>query len=39
MIEYKIDGSVALAEDKESVLIIDQTLLPLEEKILSLKTP
>ena len=38
MSQLKINGSVALAEDKNSVLIIDQTLLPLEEKIISLKT-
>ncbi len=37
--ENKIEGSVFLSEDKNSVCIIDQTLLPLEEKIISLKTP
>ncbi len=37
--ESKIEGSVFLSEDKNSVCIVDQTLLPLEEKIISLKTP
>ena len=39
MNDLKIEGSVSLSHDNDSVLIIDQTLLPLEEKIISLKTP
>lgn len=34
----KINGSVSLSKDKKAVLIIDQTLLPLEEKVISLET-
>jgi methylthioribose-1-phosphate isomerase len=39
MSNIKIDGSVALSPDGNSVLIVDQTLLPLEEKVIFLKTP
>jgi len=33
------EGSVVLSKDKNCVEIIDQTLLPLEERIISLSTP